>query len=158
MDKQPIINKENLININELSYHMDKNIKFYISNFQNKLVNFCKDTNEMQNEENFFKLSMSDQMKFNDCIENSTNKLKKDFLDLEKFYSNCKIICYQNTDKLTIDKSIDEYMKSTFKVLSPPHPCIRDCMNIYEDITGKYYKYMIDGMLFIYLYFFNFFL
>ena len=145
MDKEPIINKENLINNNKLFQFLEKNIQFYISNFQKKLVNFCKDTNEMQNEENFFKLSMSDQMKFNDCIEDSTNKLKKDFLDLERFYSNCKQICYKNSDELTIDKSIDEYMSASFKVLSPVHPCVRDCMNIYGDLTRKYYSYMIDG-------------
>lgn len=148
MDKEKNISQSDLLNEQtnkELTIKMDKRIKPYLNFFQKSFVNFCKDKTGLQNEENFFKLSITDQMKFNDCIDDVSKKVKKDFLDLEKFYSNCKKTCYEKYDKFTLDSSIDDYVKATLKLYSNVHPCIDDCMELYSEFTFRYYNYMVEG-------------
>jgi len=150
MEKESNIRQEDLLNTTknnkELVILFDKKIKPYIHYFQKNFVDFCKDKTGIQNEENFFKLSISDQMKFNECIDDTSNKVKKDFTDLEKFYFNCKNVCYKNYDKITLDKQIEEYVNSSFRIYSTIHPCINDCMDLYAEFTHRYFTYMIEGI------------
>ena len=141
------IQKEDIINNKELVVLLDKKINVYLNNFQQKFVDFCKDKSNIQNEENFFKLNISDQMKFNECIDDVSKKVKKDFYDLERFYSNCKTVCYEKYDKFTLDSSIDDYVNSSFRIYSGIHPCINECMDLYSEFTQRYFMYMIDGKL-----------
>lgn len=154
MDKEHKINKEDVLDPNnnkELTVKMERKISPFLNNFQKNFVNFCKDKTGLQNEENFFKLSMTDQMKFNECIDDVSKKVKKDFLDLEKFYTNCKKTCYDKYDKFTLDSSIDEYVKSGIRLYTNVHPCVNDCMELYYDFTHKYFAYMVDGNFFCFL-------
>ena len=155
MDKENKINKNDVLNLQnskELIIMMEKRINPYLNYFQKNFVNFCKDKTGLQNEENFFKLSMTDQMKFNECIDDVSKKVKKDFYDLEKFYFNCKNVCYKKYDKFTLDSSIDGYVKASLRLYTNIHPCINDCMDLYSEYTHRYYTYMIDGnFLFLFI-------
>lgn len=148
MDKEKNIQTEEIINNRELITLLDKKIKLYLNNFQNSFVEFCKDMHNLQNEESFYMLSIPDQMKFNECIDDVSRKIKKDFTDLEKFYSNCKLTCYENFDKMTLDTSINDYINSSIKIQGGTHPCITDCMQLYSELTKRYYNYMVDGNIF----------
>ena len=145
MDNEIKIKQEDVFNNKELVLKLDRNVSLYLKDFQSKFVEFCKNTNNIQNEENFFKLKLPDQMKFNECIDETSTKVKKDLLDLENFYSNCKNVCYEKYDKFTIDSSIENYINSPFKVYTGVHPCIEECMEIYAEFTRRYHIYMIHG-------------
>ncbi len=148
MDKENNISQKDFLhplNNKELIIMMEKRINPYLNYFQKNFVEFCKDKSGLQNEENFFKLSTTDQMKFNECIDDVSKKVKNDFFDLERFYSNCKKVCYDKYDKFSLDSSIDGYVKATLKLYANVHPCVSDCMDIYSDFTQRYYTYMIDG-------------
>ncbi len=154
MDKEKNIKKEDFVNNKELVVLLDNKINNYLNLFHKNFVELCKDKNGIQNEENFFKLSSIDQMKFNECIDDVSKKVKKDFSDLEKFYSKCKLICYDKYDKFTLDSSIDEYVNSYVRIYNNAHPCIIECMDLYSEFTHRYFNYMVEGIK-IYLVFYK---
>jgi len=148
MDKEKNIKTEDVLNNKELIILLDKKINPYLNMFHKYFVELCKDKNGIQNEENFFKLSITDQMKFNECIDDVSKKVKKDFFDLERFYTNCKTLCYDKYDKFTLDASIDQYVNSYVRIYNNVHPCISDCMDLYSEYTHRYFNYMVEGINF----------
>jgi hypothetical protein len=145
MDTEQKINNDDIMKNRELIIQLKSSTSLYLKNFQQSFVDFCQEMNGLYNEENFFRLSMTDQMRFNDCIEKVSLKVKKDFVDLEKFYSNCKTDCFDKYDKFIIEKTISDYLESNVKYYKKLHPCVDDCIQLYLQLTKRYYTYMIDG-------------
>jgi hypothetical protein len=136
------IKKDDFYFYKELTANREKYIKVTLKEYQDNVIEFCKNIANLQHKENFFILELEEQFEFNSCVERSSLKLQKDFQDIEKFYSQCKEICVKkDPDVLT---NIQNYNNASLTMLRPNlNPCVKECVIIYEELMGKYYKYMI---------------
>ena len=109
--------------------------------FQDLIVQFCKDANFLQNFENFFDIkSISTQMKFNECIEYTSNKIKDDFYALENVYGKCKSVCSEEDHE-----KVARYNETEYRIQKPNlSKCIKYCKNQYKYNLQSYKEYMID--------------
>ena len=140
------IKKEDYTVIKELIVNREKYINFFVSQFQNSIIDFCKNYNQFQSKRNFFDLTIKDQFDFNECIEFSANKIKNDFKDLENLYVECKENCFlqNNFRKKEFEDIIEKYNNSQFEFTRPAlPPCINECKNLNIYLNEKYHKYMI---------------
>ena len=141
------IKEEDYINIKELFVSKEKEVKYKLKGIQNGIVNFCRNYNMFQNKTNFFNLTLREQFEFNQCIDFTGNKIKKDFKEMESFYSNCKDKCLQDNNYKSeeILDSIEQYNETKTDLFRPTlHPCVKECMDIFHYVSGKYYKYMFE--------------
>jgi hypothetical protein len=129
------------LSIKELKANV--NIKFTddIEKIQNTLVSFCMNVNLFQNNKNIYELNLTEQFKFNDCVEHVLDKIKSDISDLESFYGNCKQTCLDKHPDL--EDNIDDYIKKSSWMFQPDlHPCLENCTSLFKGIYKKYIKYM----------------
>ncbi len=152
MDRQDVKIGDQTV-IKELAVGKEITMKKMLEEYQNSIINFCKDINMMQNRDNFFNLSLQEQFAFNDCVEYTSDKLKKDFKEIENFYLGCKNICIKRDpeNEIKIDNYINKKINLKFKL----SPCIQDCMLKYDNLNLDYYNYMIKESGF-YMEFVNF--
>lgn len=145
----PDIKEEDYALLKELTVDKERIIKARIFGIQNGIINFCKNYAMFQNKENFFNLTIKEQFEFNECVEYSGNKIKKDLKEMENFYVTCKNHCiakyhFKSED---IQNNIDEYNAAISWIVRPRlHPCIKDCIELYHYTTEKYYNYMIKDV------------
>ena len=85
--------KDEYIVIKELLTNREKIYQYQLSGIQNGIVNFCQNYNMFQGKSNFFNLTIMEQFEFNECIEYSGDKIKKDFKLMEDFFVKCKSQC-----------------------------------------------------------------
>ena len=146
-DDKDKFKQEDLVVIKELIINKEKLLKNILNEYQNGIINYCKNYNLFQNKTNFSLLSLREQFEFNECVDYSANKLKKDFKDMENFYLKCKNNCLQKYPQFAneINESIDEYSEDTFFSFLKPglNPCVQECVDLYEYLSNKYFDYMI---------------
>jgi len=140
------IKTQDYILIKELLVGKDRFYIYQLAGIQNGIIDFCKNINMFQKSESFFSLTISGQFEFNECIDYVGNRIKKDFKDLEIFYSECKEKCldiysYNREEML---EGIEKHLDSMTNFFRPNiHPCIADCVGLYHYTTQNYYNYMV---------------
>jgi hypothetical protein len=141
------IKQEDFVLIKELITNRDNIVKQQLNDFQNGIINFCKNYNLFQNKTNFSLLSLKEQFEFSECVDYSANKLKKDFKDMEKFYLKCKNRCLDKYPQFAeeIKENIDAYNEETYLSFLKPalNPCVQECVDLYDYLSKNYYKYMV---------------
>jgi len=141
------IKQEDFVLIKELITNRENVVKLQLNDFQNGIINFCKNYNLFQNKTNFSLLSLKEQFEFSECVDYSANKLKKDFKDMENFYSKCKNRCLDKYPQFAeeIKENIDAYNEETFLSFLKPalNPCVQECVDLYDYLSKNYYKYMV---------------
>ena len=141
------IKQEDFVLIKELITNRDNIVKQQLNDFQNGIINFCKNYNLFQNKTNFSLLSLKEQFEFSECVDYSANKLKKDFKDMENFYSKCKNRCLDKYPQFAeeIKENIDAYNEETYLSFLKPalNPCVQECVDLYDYLSKNYYKYMV---------------
>ena len=149
MENEPsIIKEEDYIVIKELILSREKILKYQLSGVQNGIVNFCKNYNMFQNKTNFFNMTLKEQFEFNECIEYTGGKIKKDYKEIENFYTKCKTKCLADNNFRVeeIEEKINQYNEASIELTRPSlHPCIDECIGMYHYMADKYYLYMIKN-------------
>jgi hypothetical protein len=141
--------KKELTDIKELIVGREKKMKNYIKDIQDGVINFCIQFNNLQNETNFFNLRLSNQYKFNECVDKSIVKLQNDFLNIEQFYLKCKQNCFQSFPQSV--SNLENFLENSNRFLKPKlNPCLLDCRVFFDGIHNKYQKYLLqDNGIFI---------
>ena len=141
------LKQEDYVAIRELITYKEKIIQRHLSDFQNNIINFCKNYNLFQNKTNFSLLSLKEQFEFSECVDYSANKVKKDFRDMENFYLKCKNNCLEKFYYVAeeIKENIEAYNQEAFFNFMKPalNPCVQECIDMHEYISKKYHQYMI---------------
>lgn len=124
----------------------DEWINTHINTMQNSIIKFCRNKLELQRNENFFKMEFTKQFEFNECITNSSNKVKDDFDQIELFYLKCKNSCIENDPE--VESNLFNYINNSHKLTKPSlHPCVEDCRLLFFGMHESYKKYFIKGMI-----------
>lgn len=138
--------QDNYVVIKELLVDRERVYKIQLAGIQNGIVNFCKNFNMFQNKPNFFNLTLIEQFEYNECIEYTGAKIKDDFKKMENFYLRCKSECLSkyNFKAEEIEQQINLYNESIIGTFRPSlHPCVEDCVGMYQYMSHKYYQYMV---------------
>jgi hypothetical protein len=134
--------KELTVN-NGIKYNQD------IKKIQNSLISFCMNANLFQKYKNMHELNLSQQFKFNECVDTIINKLQTDISQMELFYSNCRDSCIKINP--IIEDNIEEYITKASWIFQPElHPCVGDCTDLFKKMYMRYVTYMTkdNGMYF----------
>jgi hypothetical protein len=138
------LNTDKYISVQELTINKKDIFRSQLHSLQSEIINFCKNMNMFQNKDNFFNLTLLEQFEYNECIEEATKKIKKDYVDLENFYIKCKMNCFRKYNKEEMEEKINNYIESKFNLLRPAlPPCLSECVSMYNFMHQKYINYMI---------------
>jgi hypothetical protein len=138
------IESQKFISIQELTVNKKDFFKNQLQSLQSEIVNFCKNMNMFQNKDNFFNLTIMEQFEYNECIDETTKKIKKDYTDLENFYIKCKMNCFKKYNSEEYEERINKYIESNLNLLRPDlPPCVSECVSMYQFMHQKYLNYMI---------------
>jgi hypothetical protein len=141
--------KDEYVVIKELLVDRERVYKIQLAGIQNGIISFCKNYNMFQGKPNFFNLTLTEQFEYNECIEFTAAKIKKDFKQMEDFYLGCKSECLKkyNFKAEEIEDKINQYVESKIGTFRPSlHPCVEDCVGMYQYISHKYYQYMVKDL------------
>lgn len=136
--------------IKELLVNKELKNKFIISSFQDKIIEYCKNINFLQNEENYFNINLERQFYFNECIDNSTEEIKHDFLSVEKTYLKCRNECLKVNSNL--EDNLLNYITASNNIFRPYlNPCLQECVNLFDTLLDSYSNYMIKSKIIFYI-------
>lgn len=135
-------NKLIYIDIKELLIGREVIFKERVKQVQDGIISFCRNINLFQDKPNFFDLNITEQFKFNECIDTVSNKMKQDYKDIETFYVKCKTMCGKRFE--FVDDNVDEYIAGA-RIGKNLHPCTRDCVELFDILYNNYHDYMIKG-------------
>jgi hypothetical protein len=134
--------------VKELTVNNSIKYKQDIKRIQNSLISFCMNVNLFQKSKNVFELNLTDQLKFNECIDSIITRIQSDIADLETFYISCKSKCISGNPD--IQENIDEYISKQSIIFQPElHPCIQDCTNLFKNMYQRYTRYLTKGKKFL---------
>ena len=134
----------NTSNNKELLHKKQEWSSEHVKNIQNSILKFCRNINDLQLSDNFFKMNMTKQILFNECVTKISKKIKDDFTQLESFYSDCKKSCIENDYE--VEENLKKYFNATNKLSIPNlHPCLENCQRLFFLMHGDYKQYIHKG-------------